>query len=467
MVTRERGGLTPNEVTILGAGLSGALMAIYLARRGVAVTLYERRPDQRKVDMDAGRSINLALADRGIHALRGADAYGDVAPLLIPMRGRMLHAVDGTLTFAPYGQRTHEVIHSVSRPGLTRALLDHAHRRYGIEPRFLQAARGLDFERDELVMLDEVSGDTYKRRLAPLIAADGAGSVVRRAMTGQLGVHAVEDPLDYGYKELTLPADPGGRHQVEREALHVWPRGGFMLIALPNLDGSFTVTLFLALRGGPDSFAALTTHASVDTFFARHFHDVVPRMPCLAREFFEHPIGRMGTVYADEWSARGRAVLLGDAAHAIVPFHGQGMNACFEDCRELDRLLGETDDWKRTFERFTGLRKPHTDAIAAMALENFTEMRDTVRDPKFLLRKELSFELERRHPQRFIPRYSMVMFHHAIPYAVARERGEVQAAILADLTEHASSLAEIPVERMDAEVLARLEPLPAAYRAQP
>ena len=467
MVTRERDGLTPNEVTILGAGLSGALMAIYLARRGVAVTLYERRPDLRKVDMDAGRSINLALADRGIHALRSADAYGDVAPLLIPMRGRMLHAVDGTLTFAPYGQRPHEVIHSVSRPGLTRALLDHAQRHYGIEARFLQAARGLDFERDELVMFDEVSGDTYTRRLAPLIAADGAGSVVRRAMTGQLGVHVVEDPLDYGYKELTLPADPGGRHQVEREALHVWPRGGFMLIALPNLDGSFTVTLFLALRGGPDSFAALTTHASVDTFFARHFPDVVPRMPRLAREFFEHPVGRMGTVYADEWSARGRAVLLGDAAHAIVPFHGQGMNACFEDCHELDRLLDETGDWARTFGRFTGLRKPHTDAIAAMALENFTEMRDTVRDPKFLLRKELSFELERRHPERFIPRYSMVMFHHAIPYAVARERGEVQAAILADLTEHATSLAGIPVERMDAEVLARLEPLPEAYRAQP
>jgi kynurenine 3-monooxygenase len=459
--------LNPNDATILGAGLSGALMAIFLARRGVAVTLYERRPDLRKVDMDAGRSINLALADRGIHALRRADAYDDVAPLLIPMRGRMLHAVDGTLTFAPYGQRPHEVIYSVSRPGLTRALLDHAQRRYGVEPRFLQAARSLDFGRDELVMLDEVSGDTYARRLAPLIAADGAGSVVRRAMTGQTGARVVEEPLDYGYKELTLPAGPAGMHQVEREALHIWPRGGFMLIALPNLNGSFTVTLFLALRGGSDSFAALTTHAGVEAFFARHFPDVLPRMPGLAREFFEHPVGRMGTVYADEWSAQGRAVLLGDAAHAIVPFHGQGMNACFEDCFELDRLLGQTGDWARTFDRFTALRKPHTDAIAAMALENFTEMRDTVRDPKFLLRKELSFELERRHPDRFVPRYSMVMFHHAIPYAVARERGELQAAILAALTESATSLADISVDRMDAAVLARLEPLPLAYREAP
>jgi kynurenine 3-monooxygenase len=456
--------LNPGTATILGAGLSGALMAIFLARRGVEVTLYERRPDPRKVDMDAGRSINLALADRGIHALRAADAWSDVAPLLIPMRGRMLHAVDGALTFAPYGQRPHEVIHSVSRPGLTRVLLDHAQRRYGIEARFLQAARSVDFGRDELVMLDEVTGDTYVRSLAPLIAADGAGSFVRRAMTGQLGVRVVEEPLDYGYKELTLPAGPGGSHQVEREALHIWPRGGFMLIALPNLDGSFTVTLFLALRGGPDSFSALTTHASVEAFFGRHFPDVLPRTPDLAREFFEHPIGRMGTVYADEWSARGRAVLIGDAAHAIVPFHGQGMNACFEDCLELDRLLAGTGDWAQSFDRYTALRKPNTDAIAAMALENFIEMRDTVRDPKFLLRRELAFELERRHPDRFIPRYSMVMFHHAIPYAVARHCGEIQNAILASLTEHAGSLAEIPAERMDAAVLGHLDPLPPGYR---
>ena len=456
--------MTPNSVTVLGAGLSGALMAIYLARLGVEVTVYERRPDSRKVDMDAGRSINLALADRGIHALRQAEAYDDVAPLLIPMRGRMLHAVDGTLTFAQYGQRPHEVIHSVSRPGLTRALLDHAQRRYGIAPRFLQAARGLDFESDRLVMLDEVSGDSYTRPLAPLIAADGAGSVVRRAMTGQLGVQVVEDLLDYGYKELTLPAGRGATHQIEREALHVWPRGGFMLIALPNLDGSFTVTLFLALKGGPDSFAALHSRTGVEAFFARHFPDVVPRMPALAREFLEHPIGRMGTVYADQWSANGRAVLLGDAAHAIVPFHGQGMNACFEDCRELDRLLRATGDWTAAFERFTVLRKPNTDAIAAMALENFTEMRDTVRDPKFLLRKQLSFELERRHPERFIPRYSMVMFHHEIPYAVARERGEIQAGILASLTEHVDSVASISPDQMDAVVLEHLEPLAQEFR---
>jgi len=449
-------------VTILGAGLSGALMAIYLARQGRKVVVLERRPDLRKVDMDAGRSINLALAERGIHALRAAGVFDAVEPLLIPMRGRVLHAPNGETTFAAYGQRPHEVIHSVSRPGLNRALLDHAQRVHGIEPRFLQAARSLDFARDELVMLDEVSGDLYQQPLGPLIGADGAGSVVRRAMTGQLGVRVVEDMLEHGYKELTLPAAADGSHAIERNALHIWPRGGFMLIALPNIDGSFTVTLFLALKGSTESFAALDSLKAVDAFFARHFADVVALMPGLAREFLEHPVGRMGTVYADAWSANGTAVLLGDAAHAIVPFHGQGMNACFEDCFELDRLLHRATDWQSAFEGFCALRKPNTDAIAAMALENFLEMRDTVRDPKFMLRKELSFELERRHPTRFIPRYSMVMFHHDIPYLAAYERGKTQARILAQLTEHATSLDEIPAAQMDALVHELLEPLPAA-----
>jgi kynurenine 3-monooxygenase len=436
-------------------------MAIYLARQGRQVRMFERRPDLRKVDMDAGRSINLALADRGIHALRAAGVFEDVEPLLIPMRGRVLHAPDGQTTFAAYGQRPHEVIHSVSRPGLNRVLLDHAQRHYGIEPRFLQAARSLDFERDELVMLDEVSGELYQQPLGPLIGADGAGSVVRRAMTGQLGVRVVEDMLEHGYKELTLPAAANGRHAIERNALHIWPRGGFMLIALPNIDGSFTVTLFLALKGGSESFAALDSLTAVDAFFARHFADVVAHMPGLAREFLEHPVGRMGTVYADTWAADGTAVLLGDAAHAIVPFHGQGMNACFEDCFELDRLLRGAIDWQSAFQRFCALRKPNTDAIAAMALENFLEMRDTVRDPKFMLRKELSFELERRHPQRFIPRYSMVMFHHEIPYRVAFERGRVQADLLARLTATADSVADVPVAQMDALVHELLDPLPS------
>jgi kynurenine 3-monooxygenase len=448
------------HVTILGAGLSGALMSIFLARNARKVVLYERRPDLRKVDMDAGRSINLALAARGIEALKEAGVFEEVEPLLIPMRGRMLHDLEGRESFVPYGQRPHEVIFSVSRPGLNGVLLDHAQRVYGVSPKFLHAARSIDFERDELIMLNEVTGDPQRLRMAPLIAADGAGSIVRRAMTGQLGVRVTEDLLEHGYKELTLPAAPDGSHLVERHALHIWPRGGFMLIALPNLDGSFTVTLFLPLRG-TDSFATLDGRDAVDDFFGRHFPDVVPLMPGVAREFLENPIGRMGTVYCDHWAAKDKAVLLGDAAHAMVPFHGQGMNCCFEDCAELNRLLEATGDWSRAFREFERERKPNTDAIAAMALENYVEMRDTVRDPKFLLRKELAFELERRYPNRFIPRYSMVMFHHEIPYAVAYERGRVQAEILERLTERATTLAEVDMQHADTEIGARLAPLEA------
>jgi kynurenine 3-monooxygenase len=311
-------------VTILGAGLSGALMAIFLARQGRRVQLYERRPDLRKVDMDAGRSINSALADRGIHALKAAAVYADIESLLIPMRGRVLHTTGGELTFAPYGQRPHEVIYSVSRPGLTRALLDHAQRVYGIEPRFLQAARALDFERDELLMLDEISGDTYTQPITPLIAADGAGSMVRRAMAAQLGIRVAEDMLEHGYKELTLPAGAAGKHRIERNALHIWPRGGFMLIALPNTDGSFTVTLFLALKGATDSFASLDNRAAIETFFKQQFADVEPLMPGLAREFLEHQVGRMGTVRTDLWAANGtrRAARRRSACHRAVPRPG-------------------------------------------------------------------------------------------------------------------------------------------------
>jgi kynurenine 3-monooxygenase len=450
------------HVNILGAGLSGALMAIFLARNARRVVIYERRPDLRKVDLDAGRSINLALAARGIHALEQAGVFDDVQPHLIPMRGRMVHDLDGRQTLVPYGQRPHEVIYSVSRPGLTGVLLDHAERVYGITPRFLHAARAIDFERDELVVLDEVTGEPYRLRMAPLIAADGGGSIVRRAMTGQLGMRVTEDMLEHGYKELTLPAGPHGEHQIEKHALHIWPRGGFMLIALPNLDGSFTVTLFLALRGA-ESFAGLDGRDAVDAFFREHFPDIVPLMPSVAREFLENPIGRMGTVYCDRWAASGKAVLLGDAAHAMVPFHGQGMNACFEDCAELNALLEATGDWSRSFAAFERLRKPDTDAIAAMALENYVEMRDTVRDPKFLLRKELSFELERRFPDRFIPRYSMVMFHQEIPYSLAYERGRVQQQILEQLTEHATRLADVDLAVAENQVRGKLAPLPGVH----
>jgi kynurenine 3-monooxygenase len=264
--------------------------------------------------------------------------------------------------------------------------------------------------------------------------------------------------LEHGYKELTLPALPNGEWCIDKHALHIWPRGGFMLIALPNIDGTFTMTLFLSMTG-PESFETLTTPASIEAFFSRHFHEVPKLMPELAAEFLRHPTGIMGTVRGQQWSVADRLLLVGDAAHAITPFHGQGMNCCFEDCRELDRFLLENADWSRAFQAFEASRRPNTNAIADMALENYLEMRDTVRDPKFHLHKALSLELERRHPQRFVPRYSMVMFRDDIPYAVAYERGRIQHEILTALTTQADTLAAVDFAAADRMIEQRLPPL--------
>jgi len=437
------------DVTLVGAGLAGTLLSILLARRGYRVHIYERLPDMRSERIPAGRSINLALAARGIRVLEMAGVMPQVSPLLVTMPGRMLHAVDGSLTFMPYGQREHEVIYSVSRPGLNRILLDAAEQA-GVRISFRHPAVAADFRHRCIVLRNELSGRLEERAMSRVIGADGAGSVLRRALTSELDVPCSEELLRHGYKELLLPPGPEGEHRIERNALHIWPRGGFMLIALPNLDGSFTVTLFLPLQG-EDSFASLTEIGRIERFFEHHFPDVHSLMPQLAAQFLEHPTGIMGTVRCERWALEDRLLLIGDAAHAITPFHGQGMNCSFEDCRELLEQLDRHERWADAFSAFEQSRRAHTDAIADMAIENYLEMRDTVRDPKFHLHKALSLELERRFPQRFVPRYSMVMFHDEIPYAVALRRGRIQNKILAQLTRRAES-----VDAVDFELAARL-----------
>ncbi|HUO81750.1 MAG TPA: NAD(P)/FAD-dependent oxidoreductase [Gammaproteobacteria bacterium] len=445
-------------VGILGAGLAGSLLAVMLARRGFGVRVYERRPDMRKQDAPAGRSINLALAERGIDALRKAGVFDLVKPLLIAMRGRMLHDGDGDQSLQPYGQRESEVIYSISRRDLNRRLMTVADRDLGVAFTFNQRCTGADFAAGKLHMHDETDGRVYDLPMSPVIAADGAGSSVRQAMAGAGLCESREETLEHSYKELEIPAGAGGRHQLEQHALHVWPRGGFMLIALPNLDGSFTVTLFLPRRG-PESFASLADEAALRDFFARSFPDALALMPDLADDFFRNPTCAMGTVRCAPWAVEGRALLLGDAAHAIVPFHGQGMNCAFEDCAVLDELLREHGDrWTDLFADFESRRKPDTDAIAEMALENYVEMRDAVRDPRFQLEKEIAFELERRHPGVFIPRYSMVMFHPEITYAEAQRRGAVQAGILNELSANASSPADVDFALADELVRRRLSP---------
>jgi kynurenine 3-monooxygenase len=419
-------------INIVGAGLAGALLGVTLMRHGCgAIRLWDRRPDPRRTRMERGRSINLALAARGIRALAHAGVMEKIRPLMIPMRGRMIHERSGATVLQPYGQRDDEIIYSVSRGELNRVLIEEAARHQDVTIRFNQTCLAADPTQNLLRFRNEVSGAQYSVELTPTIATDGAGSAVRGSLAATNLLSVREEWLDHDYKELTIPP-VDGQPALDPNALHIWPRGGFMLIALPNTDHSFTATLFLA-RQGPRSFAALTDSQAVLEFFLEEFPDTVPLIPSLTAEFQSHPAGQLGTVHAAPWRVGGQVLLLGDAAHAIVPFHGQGMNAAFEDCVVLDSMLDRADDWQSLFAEFERIRRPNTEAIAQMALENYTEMRDTVLDPGFLRRKSLSLELERRFPNRFIPRYAMVMFHPQIPYAEALRRGALQSQILLDL----------------------------------
>jgi len=444
-------------VTLIGAGLAGSLLAVFLARRGHAVTVYERLPDMRRYDIPAGRSINLALAHRGIRALKAVGLHAEVEKLLIPMRGRMLHGLKGDTSLTPYGRTATEVIHSISRPGLNSLLMDAAERA-GAKLIFGQRCEGMDFGAGRVKLVDEASGRRYEVEAAPVIATDGGGSAVRQSLARHRGFQVQEDILPHGYKELTIPA-ADGYHRMEKNALHIWPRGGYMLIALPNLDGSFTVTLFLAREGLP-SFTQLESPEGLRRFFATDFPDALAFIPELERDFYAHPTGMMGTVHCPEWRLGGRVLLLGDAAHAIVPFHGQGMNCAFEDCLVLDECIGRHgSDWEKASAEFEALRRPDAEAIAAMALENYVEMRDAVRDPRFQLQKKLGFLLEERHPGVFVPRYSMVMFHH-LPYSEAQRRGALQQEILGALTAGTDRIEGVDLARADELVRDRLSHLP-------
>jgi kynurenine 3-monooxygenase len=437
------------EVTLVGAGLAGSLLAIFLARRGHRVSLLERRLDPRKTGASGGRSINLALANRGIAALEEVGVMDRVRPELIPMAGRMLHDEDGRLKLIPYGNKPHEVINSVSRAGLNALLLDAAEATGRVSIRFGETVTGVDFANRQ-VLPQATPYDV-------LLGTDGSASAVRAAILERTRGRIDVDPLGHGYKELSIPpADGGGAgFRMEKNALHIWPRGEYMLIALPNIDGSFTVTLFLP-NHGEESFDALTTPESVLALFRRRFADAIPLMPRLAEDFFENPTGHLETIRCAPWSFEDHALVLGDAAHAIVPFHGQGMNAAFEDCSALDRCLDDPPQpWNEIFAEFEKRRRPNTDAIADMALENYVEMRSTVREPKFQLKKDLSFRLEERHPGRFIPRYSMVMFH-TLPYAEAQRRGAIQEKILDELTSGAASVDDVDLARADHLITERL-----------
>ncbi len=448
-----------SSVNIIGAGQCGTLMAIMLARHGFDVHVYERFRDPRVQDAEAGRSINLALAARGLNAIERVGIAPLIEPLLVPMRGRMVHQVDGRTEFLPYGQQADEEIYSVTRLGLNQVLLGVADETPNLNLNFEQNAIGFDALDRTVHVRNEIDGSLYQVEAAPLFAADGAGSIIRRSFDGSDTFGGIETLLRHGYKELSIPAGPTGEYQLASNALHIWPRGGFMLIALPNPGGDFTLTLFLP-NTGENSFESLNDEASVVAFFEEHFPDAAELIPNLCDEMINHPLGVLGTVRCRHWHDRGNVLLLGDAAHAIVPFHGQGMNLAFEDCVLLDGIITELrDDWPNVFARFEAEQLANANAIADMALDNYIEMRDTVRDPKFALRKALAFELEKRLPEHFIPRYSMVMFHADIPYLLAQQRGEVQRALLEEFTADANTIDDVDIDAAAEAVIARLAPV--------
>lgn len=410
----------------------GTLLAVLLARRGAPVRVLERRADPRHSVGERGRSINLALAARGIAALKHAGLMDAVAPQLLGMRGRMLHHEQGTQQFVPYGQHAGELIYAVSRAALNRTLIEAAAAHPGIELVFNARCLQIDPAAGQLRWRDERTGQAHDEAFELLFGTDGAGSVVRAAMVARGFTQASDVPLAHDYKELDIAGDAAlgaAGYAFASDALHIWPRGGFMLIALPNPDASFTATLFLP-RSGAVSFEQLATPEAILAFLAREFPDAACAMRKPAEQFAQHPQGRLGTLYCEGWQAAGRVLLLGDAAHAIVPFHGQGLNCGFEDCLLLERLLDAAATPQAALGQFEQARREDARAIAAMALENYVEMRDAVRSPRFAERRALSQALELEFPGRFIPRYSMVMFHPEIPYAQAQRRGAAQERIL-------------------------------------
>jgi kynurenine 3-monooxygenase len=498
------------RVTLIGAGLVGALTATLLAQRGFAVEVFERRPDPRRHGFLGGRSINLSLVERGLRPLRMAGLADRVLDQSVVMAGRMVHALDGTTHLQRYGINAAEVDHSVSRGGLNLLLLDAAERA-GAALHFDAALADVDFKNNTLTLTGSDGGQrTHAAGL--LLGCDGAGSAMRAVLARTLDLGERSEPLGHGYKELVIPAlsasprsrpsrplprlrgrvgvggtaeslsqafppsalrapspasggretcgDEGPRFALEPNALHIWPRGNYMCIALPNVDGNFTVTLFLPTDGASPSFATLPDASTARALFARQFADALALMPTFDTDWDAHPVGQLATLYLERWHLDGRAVLLGDAAHAVVPFHGQGMNAGFEDAGELATLLAaQPRAPAAAFAEFEARRKPNTDAIAAMSLANYIEMRDSVADPHYVLKRELAAALTARVPTHFMSRYRMVSFT-SIPYATCVARERAQTKLMESILAGHASLAGIDLDAAAARARRELPALP-------
>ncbi|MBK7233301.1 MAG: FAD-dependent monooxygenase [Saprospiraceae bacterium] len=418
------------DYIIAGAGLVGSLLGLRLAQRGFRVKLYESRSDMRKADISAGRSINLALSDRGIRSLELVGLKQEMLQHAVPMQGRMVHDVGGNLQFQPYSERPGEHINSISRRTLNVILMDALEKMQPDAITFNTELSSLDFQNFESVFQSR-NGERFMHQNIPLLATDGANSVARKELmriSPLIRFNYAQNFQNYGYKELTIPPAEDGSFRIHDHSLHIWPRGHFMMIALPNPDATFTATLFLPYEG-KESFAVLQTEESVTDFYSKYFADSMPHIPALTKEFFEHPTGHLYTVKCHPWYYQDQLQLLGDAAHAIIPFYGQGMNCGFEDVFVLDQLMDQKLSGEELFQKFTDSRKINSDAIADLAEDNFIEMRDKVGDPVFQRKRALENRLEKFDPSYF-SKYALVTFRPDVSYHHAMTLGRMQDELL-------------------------------------
>ncbi|MBK7958912.1 MAG: FAD-dependent monooxygenase [Bacteroidetes bacterium] len=422
--------MSTNNSTIVGGGLVGSLLACYLAKRGHQVDVYESRPDMRKAGYIGGRSINLALSVRGWTALEKIGLKGEIEKISIPMYGRMIHSVSGEKNFQQYGKED-EAIYSVSRGELNKRLVELADSYENVTFHFNELCEKVNFQDTSIDFFNFDRKEKHQVKADKIFGTDGAFSRVRSAFMALPRFNYSQNYIEHGYKELHIPANAQGEHQLEKNALHIWPRGSFMMIALPNIDGSFTCTMFVPFEG-EDAFDDLATEKNVVDFFEKYFPDAIPLMPNYIEDFFRNPTSGLVTVRCNQWY-QNNVCLLGDASHAIVPFFGQGMNAGFEDVRILDELMdAQNEQWSKVFPQFNMLRKPDTDAIAQMALDNFIEMRDLVADEHFLNKKRVEKLIMADESNQYLSLYSGVSFSNE-RYSEVYKKGLKQNELLEEL----------------------------------
>ncbi|MDB4048081.1 FAD-dependent monooxygenase [Polaribacter sp.] len=425
-----------DKILIIGAGLCGSLLALRLAQRGFKVELYESRPDLRTTDISAGRSINLALSDRGLKALRLCGMEEKAREICIPMFGRLMHDTEGNTFSSNYSGRENEFINSISRGNLNAILLDAAEKHENVQMHFNKKCKSVDIENAIAHFKDYKTKEDFSVNATVIFGGDGAGSSLRKSYVSERKFlfSYSQDYLNHGYKELEIPADKKGEHQISKEHLHIWPRGDFMLIALPNMDGSFTVTLFLSYNEGEFNFDNLISEEKITQFFEKEFPDALALIPNIKEEFINNPTGPLGTIKCSPWSYQDKTMLIGDSSHAIVPFYGQGMNASFEDVFVLDQILDQDlGDWEAVFKVYQKIRKKDTDAIADLAIDNFHEMKNHVANPIFKEKRKIEMDLEKTFPTEYASKYSLVTFNEQIGYNEAMKKGRAQDEVLLNM----------------------------------